>query len=436
MSHDSDLPRNILFGSGLEQRFLRFYRKIFSIAEIEESTALKWSAGAFLFATFVSFYRWVGEHTITIDAYLKNDYTCWPYFMSCGKYYFLHALPEGYSQTTLYTAFFGLMLLIVYLMYKKDWVLAHMGLLVLWFWKVMFVFVFAYLGGGNFAYYDIILLFIWLFIPYKLFFLRSVFVLLYFLASTIKIDAGWIAGTYFTSLSTGLPIFGNFLAPVATNIVIFMQMVGSWFLLSGRKMLQRLALAGFIFFHLYSGILVEYRYMATALPVLIILFGLFYEKLPIPRDRKALAGWLLIALLCALQLSRLLIVSPTDQRLTLEGNRFGLFMFEANHQCVSYITIVTNDERSRKLRSESSDAHRRCDPYREWFSIQQLCSRTPDASYIEWKYDHSVNGGPFYRIVDEQNACSLTYMLWKHNSWIKRYSDKPEIIGYPLENIY
>src|SRR3989338_2945394 len=382
MSHDSDLPRNILFGSGLEQRFLRFYRKIFSIAEIEESTALKWSAGAFLFATFVSFYRWVGEHTITIDAYLKNYYTCWPYFMSCGKYYFLHALPEGYSQTTLYAAFFGLMLLIVYLMYKNDWVLAHMGILVLWLWKAAFVFVLTYSATGNYDYYDIILLFVWLFVPYKLFFLQIVYALLYFLASTIKIDAGWIAGTYFTSLDTGLPIFGNFFAPVATNIVIFMQMVGSWFLLSGRRILQRAALGVFIFFHLYSGILVEYRYMSTTLPILIILFGLFYEKLPIPKDRRALVGWVVIALLCMLQLSRLLIVSPADQRMTLEGNRFGLYMFEANHQCVSHIIIYESGKLIKNVESQSAVAQSRCDPYKEWFAIQQLCLRIPGITSI------------------------------------------------------
>lgn len=387
-----------------------------------------------LFALFVTFNDWVGSNTITRYAYATNDYTCWPYFLQCGKYYFLDALPQGYSQTILYTGFFGLMLLIAYLMYRNDWVLVHMGMLVLWTWKTLVVFVLTYSATGNYDYYDIFFLFVWLFLPHKEYFLRVLFVSLYFFAVTLKIDDGWVLGTYFTSLFTGLPIFGNFLAPVMTNLVIFMQMIGSWFLLSKRKLLQRTALLFFVVFHLYSGVLVEYRYMVTTLPMILILFGLFYRPLPISVDKKSITGWAFLLFLCLLQLSRFLI--GPDQKMTLEGNRFGLYMFEANHQCVSHITVYETGQQPQEFEEQSADARKRCDPYRDWFTIQQLCQRTPSIVRVSWQFDHSINGGPFYRIVDVQNACDLSYTFWAHNSWIKTTQENPQIVGYPNQNFY
>ena len=45
---------------------------------------------------------------------------------------------------------------------------------------------------------DIVFTAVVLFVPHKLFFLRLSYVVLYFLAGTIKFDEGWILGTYFT----------------------------------------------------------------------------------------------------------------------------------------------------------------------------------------------------------------------------------------------
>jgi len=214
-----------------------------------------------------------------------------------------------------------------------------------------------------------------------------------------------------------------------------MQIVGAWFLFSSRWWLQRLALSFFIIFHLYSGLLVEYRYPATILPSLIILFGMFACVERVPLQRKAIAGWLLVGLLIVFQFISILI--PGDERITGEGNKYGMYMFEANHQCISTATVYKSDGTNEELIESSSLARNRCEPYRYWFRWQQLCERFPDEiEYITWTHDHSINGGPFYRIVDTNNLCDLQYKWLGHNDWIIIPVESAPIIGVPVKNQY
>jgi len=432
---DSDPIRPDIFSSKLEQKFLFWYGRLFSVKEIEESSVLQWFFGATLFTFFVAFSSWIKSSRITVEAVAQNVHTCWPYFQSCGDWYFLSALPDGYSQTTLYMLFFGLMIFIVYLMWKRDWLFAHMLMAVLFVWEFLIIFVLSYSFNGNYDYYHIVLTFILLFLPLKLFFLKLIFVLLYFLAVTIKIHEGWILGTYFSALKTGLPLFPDSITPLITNIAIFMQVVGAWFLLGSNKLLQRVVLFYFVVFHLYSGILVGYRYPATVLPGLLILFGPMYTVTKVHFSKKSTVGWTLVILLFVFQFLSLII--PGDEKITLEANEYGLYMFEANHQCVSRATVYTNDGKQTTLEEEYIRALNRCNPYKTWFTLQQLCREIPEQfDRIEWQFDHSINGGPFYRIVDTKDVCALEYTILGHNEWIQTPKEGALIIGYPVENIY
>ena len=410
------------------------YRRAFSIEEIERSLTLKWAFGAIVLSFFVFFLLTSGNPTITRTAYLTNRFLCWPYFQDCGQLYFLETLPEGYSLPILYMVVFSVIVLIVYLMVRGLWDLAHFLLLILWVVKVLLTFVITMRYNGNFEYYDIVLSFVLLFLPEKKFFLKVTFVFLYFLAATIKIHPGWILGTYFTSLKTGLPVFGDAIAPIVTNFVIFEQIVGCWLLLSRRPLYQRLTVAYCTIFHIYSGILVFYRYPISVIPILLVLFGPRYKYSPPPFTKKAVGGWLFLVLLICIQLSSKLI--PGDTKLTLEGNYYGLYMFEANHQCISARQTYRGDAVIDTVRRESISARNRCDPYEAFFSIKQVCERSGPGIRIEWTFDHSINGGPFYRIVDTKNVCQLRYKAFGHNEWIATEHDDPKIIGYPVKNIF
>jgi hypothetical protein len=300
---------------------------------------------------------------------------------------------------------------------------------ILWLYKLYIIFGF---GAGNFDYYDIILIALFLFTKNKLYWLRVFFLILYFLASTIKIHEGWILGTYFTALETGLPLIGDYLTPIATNIVIISQMVFAWFLFKPKNTLPfKLSFGFFLFFHLYSGIIVEYRYMITSIPLLVILF-LLPEEVVYKKDRAIFPTLLFIALLL---LQSIAIRIPGDQKLTLEGNKYGLYMFEANHQCIASYTTNYLNGNSTKETKQNSDARNRCDPYENVYSYKYKC-RQSGVKNINFTFDHSINGHPFYRIVDTEDLCKLTYTPFKHNTWIKSEEENPELIGYPVKNFF
>lgn len=423
------------FNSPLERRFFGWYYSFFSISEIERSMALQFVLGSLLLSFFVSFNSWFYSAAITVSSYVDNTYRCWPYFQNCGRWYVLETLPNGYSQPIVYMVFFALMLLAVYLMYRKEWGIVHALLMIFWTWSALLLFVLTRDLIANYYYYMMIIGFVVLFFPWKIFFARLTFVLLYFLASTIKFHSGWVLGTYFTSLKTGLPLFGNTLAPIAVNIVIFSQVVGCWFLLSRNVLVRRVAAGFFIFFHLYSGILVGYHYPTTALVLAIILFSVFsFENFDPPFDRRSLPGWVFIAILLMLQISPYLIRG--DSKMTLEGNYYGLYMFEANHQCASHATIYWKSGTSSAVSRSSTSARARCDLYVYWFPMKQACLRNPNIERVAWTFDHSINGGPFYRIVDEANVCTLTYRPFSHNTWVRLPEDGASIVGYPVKNEY
>ena len=443
-------------------RIRSWYRRLFSIAEIETNPTLQWFFGAMLLYFFSTFSQWISSPTLTVE---NAPYAvCWPYFQGCARLYFLRLMPYGYSQSIFYMALFGVMILIIYCMWRRQWVAAHALLLVLWLWKFFAVFVLSYTIGGVYDSYHLILTATLLFVPHKEYFAKVMFVFLYFLSSTVKFYPTWILGTYFTSLQLGVPLFPHAFTALITNTVIFEQVVGCWFLLSSNKIAQRLSLVYFTIFHLYAGILVLFDYSLISLPALLILFGPMYRHQYPPLTRKSIAGWSLLLIMVLFQLPAHII--PGDEKMTLEGYRFGMWMFDANHQCVVTFTsnynpgvtrtaqsattspsfLCTNDlcltsnhtyESAgiwmQTLQYESPNAEARCDPYTIWQEHRYLCNA--NVSRVSMQQDQAINGGPFYRIVDEANICNLNYQPFVHNSWIKEPPQAP-LVGYSVKDPY
>lgn len=283
--------------------------------------------------------------------------------------------------------------------------------------------------AGNFDYYDIFLSFVWLFAGKKEYFAQLTFVWFYFLASTIKIHEGWIFGNYFSSLITGLPIFPNSIVPLASNIVIIMQMVGCWFLLSKNKTIREWMFYFFLFFHIYSGLIVAYRYITISMTVLTTLFFVNKNTFTIEKiSKQTLVGYGLLLFLLIGQSTAILI--PGDQKKTLEGNFYGLYMFEANHQCISKETITYNNKTPAKVVTrENHTANNRCDPYNYFYQIRTKCRTDSTIEKVSWEFLHSVNGNPYEILVHEDNACNLTYKTLSHNNWIRT---SPEISPTPV----
>jgi len=422
----------------LKARTIDFYYKFTNLKEIEQSSMLKWLIGAVLLSFFVSFFLWTGEDVMSISAFINGSYTCPPYFQSCGQYYFFTALPYGYSQNAWYVILLAIIGGAVVAMKQRKWLWVHICLSVLLLWKILVVFFLSYGGSrGNYDYYDMLLALIILFFPSKVFFTRAAFVTLYVMAGILKLHEGWIYGTYLTTLTTGIPVFGNHFAPIITGLVVVMQLGLSWLLLTNKDSWGRMSVfLYFAAFHFYSGLLVGYRYLTISIPALFILFWLFRkeEKTIAPSFKKGAAGYILLALLMVLQLIPVFRVG--DERLSLEGNYYRLYMFEANHQCDSYATVYRKDGTSEDMESYSRSAHSRCDPYKSFFRLQTVCQRDETIDRIAWQFDHSINGKDFLRIVDIPNVCELDYKPFTHNDWIKTDKDNPEVIKPASKNYY
>jgi len=414
--------------------WLRHYNRWFSINEIASSVALKWVFGSLCLSHLVTFLNWFSLSTLTVSMYQAGNHTCQPYFQDCGRWFFLQTPPDGYSQSVLYAVLFAFILFAVHAAAKQRWTLAHALFMPAFLWHSIVILLLSEELSLNFQYYVLIFSVIFLFLPHKEYFLKFSLVLLYFLSTTVKIHESWVLGTYFSSLKLGLPLFPKWSIPFWTNLVILMEMVAAWWLLSRPGWKQQTVFVFFVCFHLYSIMLVGYRYPLFVLPILYILFGVFYRYQNAPFDRKSLAGWVLMILLCCLQTISHLI--PGDAKLTLEGNKYGQYMFEANHQCVTEATIHYYGGATRDIRVESGRAFVRCNPYNIWFRFDQYCQGDAAIERIAWTLDHSINGGPFYRIVDVENACALSYKPFSRNEWIKTEKDQLQIMGRPVENWY
>lgn len=410
-----------------------WYDHWFSVREIAQSKVLQWAFGAHLLATFLAFYDWIGKAESTAPLAEYGFYQCWPYFQNCHEYFFLADIPFGISQPLLYMGFFGLMAYIVWCMTEQRWRQAHLAALLILVWKFLNILVLNMSHMANFEYYHLMFGIVLLLLPHKLFFLKFSVVWFYFLSTATKIHEGWVLGTYFTTLNTGLPIFGHSTAPVWTNLVILMEMLAAWLLIGPKHWWQRGVFIFFVIFHLYSGLLVNYRYPATVLPMVLILFGPWYSYTKAPKGWSTLAGWSLMGLLLLGQVWSHFI--PGNAKLTLEGNYYGLYMFEANHQCRSTTTMHYADgSTGTPIELKSAAAHVRCNPYQYWTQFKATQCR-PEVSHVAWQFDHSINGGPFYRIVDVIDACNLTYRPFGKNPWIKTETTAP-IVGKAYRNTY
>ncbi|NBX86034.1 MAG: hypothetical protein EBQ80_02145 [Proteobacteria bacterium] len=412
--------------STLHARLATAYAKFFAIHEIKADPILQLMHGAILLGFLATFNGWQFNPATAVES-LNRGHTCWPFFQSCGDWFFLTMGPFGSTQPVFFMALFGLIMLAGFFALTQRWAAAHATVLVLFIAKIYLMSI-NYSYKGNYDYYHTLFTLLYLFAAHKKFFLQLSLVLCYFLSTAAKIGPTWILGSYFTATTHGLPLVPWGLEPLATNLVIVMEMLAAWLLFSRNWWLQRSVYAFFIWFHLYSGTLVGFHYPTIVLPPLMILFyQLRTTPLQAPLSRGSLLGWAVIALMCLGQSIPKRISG--NELLTMEGNFYGLYMFEANHQCIAQ-TII-NGQIVRNF--YSTNPRNRCDAYDHFFRNKTRYCNQPHP--VALTLDHSINGGPFYRIIDEPNICTLTYQPFSHNSWIKDETTATPV-GIPTKNVY
>jgi hypothetical protein len=404
------------------------YRAIFHIDEIAGDTTLKWLSGVILFGFHYTFFYWMYSDSTTVKAVADSTYVCWPVFQSCKSLIYLSTLGDGYSQTTLSMCLFGLLLTAAYAIYLQRWDFVHFSILILLLFKLYFTAI-SYEYRSNFHYYHISLCFIYLLCAHKKFFAQLAWVTGSFISTAAKIHPSWLLGEHYTSLKTSLPILPTGAEAIAQTLVILMEMLGVWFLMSSNGFRRRLALSFFALLYVYYSVHIGYRFPVVELAIPLILFSSSYQPSP-PLTRSALTGWSIITAVTVLQLVPQALTG--GERITNEDNIAGIYggpyVYEVNQQCYGDVKLGNEIVRS----FEQTEARFRCDPYRFWFRAHaSLCPDTSKKYQIT--YRRSVNGNPFRELVNESDLCSLSYHPFGRNAWIKNEKDAPAV-GRPVQN--
>lgn len=368
--------------------------------------------------------------------YNKNSFAanifqrCWPHWQSCRSLPLPTDFPNSYAYTTLFA---GVLVILCFSFWavvsnKKNFYLG--GLWTLTLFKLFFFFIWRFQDEHNFVMFHLLPTLAFLINKdNRIFAAQVIWGISYFLAGIVKISDGWIVGTYFSNLELGLPFVPLALVPLATNFMFFAETLMGWTLLS-RKW-GRSTFWFWTFFHIYSAILVGFYYPIRCLAMLWVLFLPHLKpdfKLENAAPRKLNLGTILLISFLVL-LHMVPFGYDEEPRWTLRFQGYGFHMFDANYQCVTKMNY-TQDSKIKNFKSEVSKSRFRCSPALALEDAKNLCESTKNA--VSLSIIKSVNGSPFYKIVDLKDACNVKFSLFGTNDWINNYPVRVE--GYPTPN--
>lgn len=361
-------------------------------------------------------------------ASMQESYTprvCPPYFQECFKLFSIGDLPvsNGYN----YFISFVLILQIssVVLFYFRKYLFASIIILSVIFFHFIQSFLFVANISMPFEYFSTIVFLIFIVSNNKLASVRFSVIVFYIIAGLTKLTPAWILGSYFGLNQKGLPLFDDRLILLLSNIVIIFELVGIHFLNAKVKVLRLVVFIFFICFHLYSYLIVGLRYPAYCIPLIIILYTIAKEKRL--NMKPSSFSIVLSGILVLLNVYPLLI--PGDHRVTYEGSKPTLNMFDGNRQ--SRLIVTYPDGKIQKLERRSS--YTRTTAYLEWKKYHLQC---PSYESIGMKLDLSIDGQPFYNIINQDDICQLTFEPYQRNEWIKIDTSYQNIVGYPNKGGY
>ncbi len=351
------------------------------------------------------------------------NYICPPYFQSCGNIILPSTLPESWGSNVFYGCFIILVFLSAYFFYKKKIKTSLLILVPPTLIQLITTFFLTIHSSVPFEYFHSGFLIVLLFFPNKMFFLRLVFIVLYFCSGIVKLDDGWILGYYFTSLKVGLPLIPDYLIPVATNTVIFFEGLFIFFLFSRNRALNRSVYFFFIIFHLYSIFLVGVRYPIHCLPILFFLFDDILQERNIFPELNFKKGLCLLYPLFILFLNIFPRSLDSLSQITYSSERTALNMFDVNRQCISKHRIIYKSGDIVEKTEESNISFNRCNIYESYFPLKQKCLKDKRIDSIFLNFQASLNGGLILTYVDNIDICNVSFYPWRKNSWIKSSSD-------------
>ncbi len=408
--------------------FQKKYSDFFALEELENTPVLVVAVLAVLLGMALAFYGGFPTGWGAINMDNPGSFICPNFLQDCEKYIFFRTGAGYFSQRVFFSfGLLGPLVLAAVFAYKRKWVWLHLVLMYLVAAKIYLGFIADSNVSVPFMMFNLVPAFVLLFSRRKLTDLRWCFLLLYFMAGFVKLDEGWIVGSFFSTTHEGLRLFPQFAIPLATNLVILFELFGVWFLFHKNAKIRYVILTFFIIFHLYSTIYVSFRYPLLTLPLLVTLFG---GSVPATGSRISRVGVVLTTLLLFVNL--LPFIAGPNHKWTHEAKQFSLDMFDGNRQALSRSETKFKDGHVVVNEIPHTNAYDRAKPYNNWYHLKKSCNN-PDVVGVAWTFTVSVNGGPFRRIIQEEDVCKTEFHPFSHNEWI--HLDGP-IVGYPINNYY
>ena len=407
-----------------------FLERIFSPQIFKENLWLRVVYYALTLHSILLFSAWRDTGVLTTQSLQSNGFSCWPYFLSCDVFYVFSDMPSSYSLGILYTILgTGIALSCIYAI-RDRWALALFFLFLITCFKIFVVYIASYSLPTNYNELVILISILLLFARERIFALKICSTLFYYAAFFNKLHSGYLSGDVFTSLALGLPFVPDTVLPYFGILFMIMLLILPTLLWSQSRRVRILAAICLMVFHLSTIAIVGFMYPLLCIPLILLTIHSpqkIFSLKTISTDRLL---FLIVLLMIVGQLFSLMI--PGDNRLTGEGTKFGFYMHDANHQCSGFLEQKKTDRAVQLFPYSNGMAMGVCDPYRLWFTSRSLCAHT-DTESVSMYFKHSMNGGRFYELVNEENICSKSYSLIQHNEWIHTNRPLPE---WPPKNSF
>ena len=137
---------------------------LFSLDEICTNRTVQTLWWILLAYQVLLFTLFLGDDAATTNAFVSNQYTCWPWLPQCGEWYVLSLKPVM-SQSLWYATLFVLQCGAFLAALKERWRLAIGLFATLLAWEAVLVFLLSYEAGEAYIYMHLLLGGIVLFLP-------------------------------------------------------------------------------------------------------------------------------------------------------------------------------------------------------------------------------------------------------------------------------
>jgi hypothetical protein len=306
-----------------------FLSRLLSSSEVDEDPRLKMIAATLLLYFYVTFYNW-WHNSVSLSTRGTDTFDYAPTWLFRDSRWLIFL--DNY-QTKVYLYVLGMLALIALLalFYLRSSTFSLTVMAFLWCNKLLFYLMDLRLFA-NFHHLHLFYTLLFLVSASKLRFFRLTLAFSYFASGFIKLTPSWLHGEYFNSIPGKLPLLpkDDWIVTAASAGVILLEFLGPLCWLSRKAWVRYGSVALFVLFHVYSGLLVGFKYTTLMLPLVLSTFLRFDQPLMAGYHyvRRDLVPWSLLSLSMLGSVYHFLL--PGDVRLTGEGKYFGVFMFDAN----------------------------------------------------------------------------------------------------------